>query len=192
MHGYARVSTDEQSLDLQLDALEAKGVQRRLIVTEKVSGALVARPKLDLVFKNLRRGDTLVVWKLDRIARSLVELIRRIDALRKKQCRLVSVTESIDTESAMGQFVVHILGAVAEFERQLIAERTRAGVQARKARGLPVGRQRKLTDAQIAEAQKLRDSGEFVRSIAKQLNVSHATVMNYTRGPNGGRGNRAI
>ena len=188
MHGYARVSTDEQSLDLQFDALKGAGVLERLIVTEKVSGAHLRRPKLDLVMKNLRKGDTLVVWKLDRIARSLKELIKRIEQLRSKQCRLVSLTESIDTESAMGQFVLHILGAVAEFERQLIAERTRAGVAARKARGLPVGRQPILTEEQIAQAQEMRDDGEAVRAIADQFGVSYHTIINHTVGPHGGKG----
>lgn len=137
--GYARVSTDEQSLDLQLDALQRDGCDR-VYHDRGLSGATADRPALGLALKALREGDVLVVWKLDRLGRSLAHLISIIVALERRGVGFRSISEAIDTTSASGRLLFHIMGALAEFERALISERTRAGMNAARARGVHVGR----------------------------------------------------
>ena len=184
--GYARVSTEDQNENMQVDALEKLGCH--LIYVEKVSGASRKRPKLDLAIKNLRHGDTLYVWRLDRLARTVREFHRRVDQIHDKGARLVSLTENFETEKASGAFMMNLLAAVAELERQLTIERTEAGIQAARERGVKFGRERILTDEQVAEAQKMRDERYKVAEVAKHFNVSPQTITNYTVGPQGGVG----
>lgn len=132
--GYARVSTEDQSLDLQTDALTAAGVLSDNLHVEKVSGASNRRPALDLAIKDLRRGDTFVVWRLDRLARSMRQLYARLDQIYAKGAYFQSIQESFDFGTVTGKLVLAVLGAVAEFERQIIAQRTSAGIAALKAR----------------------------------------------------------
>jgi DNA invertase Pin-like site-specific DNA recombinase len=132
--GYARVSTEDQRLDLQLDALRAAGVLPDNLHVEKVSGASAKRPALDMAIKDLREGDTLVVWRLDRLARSMRQLYHRLDQIYAKRANFRSLTENFDFGTISGKFILGILGLVAEFERQIIAQRTKAGIAALKAR----------------------------------------------------------
>ena len=141
--GYARVSTDDQNLSLQTRALDAAGCTR--IFTDKgISGARGSRPGLNAALLALEKGDTLVVWRLDRLGRSLIHLVRLLDELGKKGIHFHSLTENLDTNSAGGRLIFHIMAALAEYERSLISERTKAGMQAAKARGVHVGRPRKV------------------------------------------------
>ena len=128
--GYARVSTEDQNLDLQIDALKAAGVLDDNIHCEKVSGASTKRPALDLAIKDLREGDTLVVWRLDRLARSMRQLYARLDQVYAKGARFRSLCEDFDFGTVSGKLVLGVLGLVAEFERQLIAARTKAAIEA--------------------------------------------------------------
>jgi len=141
--GYARVSTDDQSLDLQIDALENAGCTK-IFRDAGFSGALVSRPALDMVIGCLRRGDTLVTWRLDRLGRSLSHLIALVSDLEGKGVAFKSLSDAIDTRTAGGRLQFHMLGALAEFERALISERTRAGMAAARARGSVIGRPRKV------------------------------------------------
>lgn len=185
--GYARVSTDDQNLDLQLDALRDAGCEQ--IYQEHVSGAAKRRPQLDLALMDLREGDTLIVWRLDRLARSLRDLTRRLEVIERKGAGFKSLTESLDMTTAGGRLILHIMGAIAEFERQLIAQRTSAGMQAKIARGWRPGRKPKLDADMLAEAQELRNAGrsatEIKRQIAKRYGVcvSKQTIYNQTVGP---------
>ena len=141
--GYARVSTDEQNLELQLDALEAAGCKR--VFRDVGSGSLKHRPELDACFDYLRPGDTLVVWRLDRLGRGLKHLIESIDELHAREVGFRSLTEAIDTTTPAGRLQFHIFGALAEFERETIRERTRAGLAAARARGRLGGRPASLS-----------------------------------------------
>src|ERR671917_1025350 len=157
--GYARVSTEEQTLNLQLDALKAAGCEQ--IFTDRVSGARAERPGLTNALGHLRDGDTLVVWRLDRLGRSLPHLIETVTALAARGVGFKSLTESIDTTSSGGKLIFHIFGALAEFERDLIRERTHAGLTAARARGKVGGRPRAEalnTPRQLALARKLYDA----------------------------------
>ena len=133
--GYARVSTNEQNLDLQRDALKKAGISSKNLYTDKITGTKSERPGLEAAISHLREGDTLVVWRLDRLGRSLKHLIETVTALKQQDIAFKSITENIDTSSATGQLVFHIFGALAEFERNLIIERTMAGLDAARARG---------------------------------------------------------
>lgn len=182
--GYARVSTAEQNLTLQTDALEADGCER--IFVETASGAQRDRPELVKALDYMRPGDTLVVWKLDRLARSMRQLIDTMELLQSKGMGLRSLSETIDTTTAGGMLVFHVFGALAEFERAMIRERTRAGLEAARARGHKGGRPRSLTPKNIAMARSmLRDPGITVADVAEALGVSSATL--YRQFP-GGRG----
>jgi DNA invertase Pin-like site-specific DNA recombinase len=183
MVGYARVSTAEQSMKMQIEALQKAGVRLDSIHQEHVSGAASRRPKLEWALKTLRPGDTFTVWKMDRMARSLVDLLKRMDQIKAEGAQFKSLTEEIDTNTPGGRLVFHVLGAIAEFERDLIRERTNAGVKAAMARGVKFGQPPALNPKQIKQAQVLRDKGTSVRTIAKQFKVSHATIYAWTRGP---------
>lgn len=173
--GYARVSTNEQETHLQTDALSGAGCER--IFNEKASGAQRDRPQLARALEYLRAGDVLVVWKLDRLARSLRQLIETVEDLQEREIGFVSLTEGIDTTSPGGKLVFHIFGALAEFEREMIRERTKAGLKAAKGRGRKLGRPAALTDAQIEMARAMRATGKHsMPEIAKQLGVSRATL----------------
>ena len=173
--GYARVSTAEQDPALQLDALQAAGCAR--VWVEHASGARTQRPRLQEVLEHLLPGDTLVVWRLDRLGRSIGDLIAIAQALKARDVGLRSLQESIDTTSPGGQLVFHIFGALAEFERELIRERTRAGLEAARARGRHGGRRSVMTPAKTAAARQMYDSREHtVEAIARALGVSRATI----------------
>lgn len=181
--GYARVSTTEQHLDMQIEALAAAGVSRDNMHVEKVSGATSKRPMLEWALDSLRPGDTLVVWKMDRMARSLSDLIARVQQIEAAGAQFRSLTEQIDTSTPGGRLVFHVLGAIAEFERDLIRERTRTGVKAAMARGVKFGTAPKLSPKQVQLAQKLRDQGQSIRVIGDQFGVSHSTIRAWTVGP---------
>ncbi|AMT69063.1 recombinase family protein [Mycobacteroides abscessus] len=173
--GYARVSTVEQSTDLQLDALNGAGVER-VFVDEGVSGSVSSRPELDKCLEVLREGDTLVVWRLDRLARSLRNLLELVESLSAKGIHLRSLTESIDTSSASGRLVLSVFGALAEFERALIIERTQAGLQAARSRGARIGRPAAMTDGQVEQARTLVGAGHRVPEVARSLGVGRSTL----------------
>ena len=181
--GYARVSTGEQTLDLQLDALAKAGCEK--IYRETASGAAAERPVLADVVGYLRPGDTLVVWRLDRLGRSLQHLIETIAALAARGIGFKSLTEQIDTTTSGGKLVFHVFGALAEFERDLLRERTHAGLAAARARGRTGGRPKALADAkQVAMAQALYDGGQAdVATICRTLGISRATFYRYVCPP---------
>ena len=173
--GYARVSTLQQDEALQRDALHAAGVDR--IFVDKVSGKLESRPALDDLLEQARPGDTVVVWRLDRLGRSLKHLIETVGALEARGVAFVSLTEAIDTSTPGGRLIFHVFGALAEFERDLIRERTLAGLAAARARGRVGGRPTVWTPAKLSTAKAMHASGDYdVSSIAKVLGVSRASV----------------
>ena len=178
--GYARVSTDDQILDLQLDALNAFGCE--VIYQEHASGKSVARPELENTLKSLRSGDTLAVWRLDRLGRSLADLVKIIADLEQRGVSFVSLTEQIRTDSPAGKLVFHLFASLAEFERNLIRERTLAGLQAARARGRKGGRTAKLTAKDQAMAKTLMaDRTTSVCEIARRFGVSRATLYRLAR-----------
>lgn len=176
--GYARVSTVDQKLDLQRDALRKAGCKR--VFTDTASGALTGRTGLAEALSFLREGDSLVVWKLDRLGRSLKHLIETVNELRGRQVGFRSLQEDIDTLTGGGKLVFHVFGALAEFERDLIRERTRAGLQAARARGRKGGRPRVLDQRKLALAQSLHNDPEnSPGDIARVLGVSRSTLYRY-------------
>lgn len=176
--GYARVSTLDQNPALQIDALKAAGCEKLFV--EKASGASRDRPELKAAIDYVREGDTLVVWKLDRLARSLKQLIETVAMLEARGIGLRSLTESIDTTTAGGRLIFHIFGALAEFERTVIRERTKAGLSAARARGRVGGRPAKLSidDLKAAKA-LLGDPTITVADVAKRIGVSPATLYRH-------------
>jgi DNA invertase Pin-like site-specific DNA recombinase len=176
--GYARVSTDDQNLDLQRDALQQAGCS--VIYEETASGKNAARPELEQCRKALRPGDTLVVWRLDRLGRSLHDLVQIVSELEQKGIGFESITERIETENAAGKLVFHVFAALAEFERNLIRERTRAGLAAARARGRKGGRKPKLDNQQVREIRALlRDPEIKVSEVAQRYGVSRTTIYKY-------------
>lgn len=173
--GYARVSTTDQNLDLQRDALKQAQCER--IFEEHASGARDDRPELAAALSHARAGDTLVVYKLDRLGRSIRSLIDFTTSLRERQIEFRSVTDGIDTSTPAGRFYFHILAALAEMERDLIKERVKAGLTAARARGRTGGRRAKLTDKQVAQARKLlEDPNATIKDVAARFNVNRATI----------------
>jgi DNA invertase Pin-like site-specific DNA recombinase len=176
--GYARVSTQDQNPQLQLDALKKAGCERLFI--EKASGAQRDRPELGAALEFMRSGDTLVVWKLDRLARSLKQLIETIEGLEARKVGFRSLTEAIDTTTAGGRLVFQIFGALAEFERQVIRERTVAGLVAARARGRKGGRPPALLPNDLAAAKALlRDPEITVAEVARRLGVVPSTLYRH-------------
>jgi DNA invertase Pin-like site-specific DNA recombinase len=176
--GYARVSTVDQNLALQLDALTEAGCGK--IFIEQMSGAVADRPALHDALEFARSGDTLIVWKLDRLARSMKQLIETIENLRVRGIGFRSLTEALDTTTAQGRLVFHVFGALAEFERSLIRERTQAGLAAARRAGRTGGRPPKLTDDDIEAAKALLAHPDIgVTQIAHRLGVSPATLYRY-------------
>ena len=173
--GYARVSTDDQNLALQLDALRQAGVAQ-IFEDRGVSGTQQARQGLQKALGALQRGDVLVMWRLDRLGRSLAHLIETVNALKARGCGFRSLTEAIDTSTANGELVFHLFGAMAQFERALVAERTRAGLAAARQRGVKLGRRRALTPRQVEHARQLIEAGESVTPIARSLSVDRTTL----------------
>lgn len=188
--GYARVSSEDQNLHLQKDALKQAGCER--IYEEKESGGKADRPELLRLLDALRTGDTLVVWRLDRLGRSLKHLIQTVEDLEAGGVGFQSVTEAIDTTTSGGKLVFHIFAALAEFERALIRERTRAGLAAARERGRQGGRPKVVSDDKRKMAQVLRDDPtQSIQSICKTLGIARTTFYRYTRGkaesPTGGK-----
>lgn len=180
--GYARVSTDDQNLDMQRDALTAAGCS--VIYEETASGKGTARPELEQCRKALRPGDTLIVWRLDRLGRSLPDLVQIVAELEQKGIGFESITERIETGSAAGKLVFHVFAALAEFERNLIRERTNAGLAAARARGRAGGRKPKLDEKDVKEIRALwRDKSIPVADIARRYGVSRTTLYKHLDGP---------
>jgi DNA invertase Pin-like site-specific DNA recombinase len=178
--GYARVSTSEQTLDLQKDALTSAGCTK--IYTDTASGAQTDRPGLLEAISYVRAGDTLVVWKLDRMGRSLKDLIARITDLNDRKIGFKSVTENIDTTTSGGKLIFHIFGALAEFERDIIRERTNAGLEAARTRGKFGGRPKALSPEKIKLAKRLyADTSTSVTEICKILGISRYTLLRYVK-----------
>ncbi len=187
--GYQRVSTDDQHLHLQRDALVKAGVDPSRIYEDKLSGAKTNRPGLEHAIRAAREGDVLVVWRLDRLGRSLKDLIHIAERLEEKGVGLRSLQEQIDTTSAAGRLFFHMMGALAEFERNLIRERTRAGLDAARRRGKKPGRKRKLREQDLVAAKALlADESITVVEVAERLGVSPATLYRELPGGRSGVG----
>jgi DNA invertase Pin-like site-specific DNA recombinase len=179
--GYARVSTTDQDPALQLDALKEAGCIK--VFVDTASGSLDRRPELDRMLDQLRQGDTVVVWRLDRLGRSLRHLISLIEDFEERGVGFKSLTESMDTTTPGGRLIFQIFGAMAEFERSIIRERTRAGLDAARARGRKGGRPTVMTPEKTKIARALYDSKQYtVETIAKELGVSRKTVYRHLAG----------
>lgn len=179
--GYARVSTQEQDPALQHDALEQSGCD--MVFTEKASGAQRERPQLTAALDYMRPGDTLVVWKLDRLARSLRQLIETVEMLEDRGIGFRSLTEALDTTSPGGKLVFHIFAALAEFERGIIRERTKAGLAAARARGKVGGRPPALSSSDLTAVKALlRDPNISVEEAARRMGVSPSTLYRHLPG----------
>ena len=173
--GYARVSTDEQSDNAQIDALKAAKCER--IYREKYSGRSKSRPELERMIDVLREGDVIVVQRLDRLGRSLKDLIELLESFKSRQVQFISLNENIDTTTAVGELAFHMIGSIAQFERRLISERTKAGLDAARARGRKGGRKAKLTPADIKKAKAMLSDPEMTKSeVAEHFKVSRPTL----------------
>ena len=181
--GYARVSTQDQDLSLQLDALNAAGCGK--IYKEKITGSTRERPELQKLLDQLREGDVVVIWKLDRLARSLKDLVNLVNEIQEKGGALHSLNDQIDTTTPHGKFTFHVFAALAEFERDIIRERTKAGLVAARARGRVGGRPRGLSKKaqhKAIIAERLYQERELtVKEICEQLSISRGTLYNYLR-----------
>ncbi|WP_152208634.1 recombinase family protein [Marinobacter changyiensis] len=173
--GYARVSTQDQNPDLQVDALEKAGSEQ--IFQETITGKSRERPELSQCLRTLRKGDVLVVWKLDRLARSLKDLVEIVQDLHDREIGFKSLTESIDTTSSGGRLVFHIFGALAEFEHDLIRERTIAGLKAARARGRKGGRKPAMSDSDIRKAAAMLSDSQITKTgVAAHFGVTRTTL----------------
>ena len=175
--GYARVSTQDQNLDLQIDALTKAGCKK--IFDDKISGSRAERPGLAKALEMLREGDTLAVWKLDRLGRSVRNLVDLVGELHKQGVQFKSLTDAIDTGTPSGRFFFHVMASLAEMERELTIERTRAGLEVARQLGRKGGRKRQMTDSKIASAKKLLTSGVPPRDVARNLGVSIPTLYRW-------------
>jgi len=172
--GYARVSTDDQDAALQVAALKAAGAEK--IYKETASGGRWERPELHRLLENLRKGDTLLVWKLDRLSRSLLDFLRVLSAVEAAGAGFQSLTEKVDTTTAAGRMLAQILGSFAEFERSMLRERTKAGLKAARGRGRVGGRPSKLSTVQRTEALKMLRAGRGQAEVARLFKVSPSTM----------------
>jgi DNA invertase Pin-like site-specific DNA recombinase len=175
--GYARVSTEDQNLALQLDALKKVGCER--VFSDKISGTRTNRPGLNDVLSHLRAGDALAVWKLDRLGRSVKGLVDLVTALEGKGIHFQSLTEGINTRTAAGRFFFHVMASLAQMERELLVERTRAGLAAARRLGRIGGRKRRMTEVKVRTARKLLDGGTPPRDVAQSLGVSVPTLYRW-------------
>ena len=175
--GYARVSTQDQNLELQRDALNKAGCKK--IFEDKISGARADRPGLVMALEILREEDTLVVWKLDRLGRSVKQLVGLVSDLQKQGIQFKSLTDSIDTSTPSGRFFFHVMASLAEMERELIVERTHAGLETARKYGRKGGRKPKMTESKIESAKKLLASGIPPKDVAKNLGVSIPTLYRW-------------
>lgn len=179
--GYARVSTEDQTLDLQLDALLGAGCEN--LYREQASGKNTSRPELDNCLRALRASDTLTVWRLDRLGRNLADLVKIVNELEAKGVAFESLTEQINTASPSGKLVFHLFASLAEFERNLIRERTLAGLKAARARGRTGGRPKKLSEKEVSMAQTLMsDPKNDISEIAERFGVHRSTLYRLTKG----------
>ncbi|MDA1657888.1 recombinase family protein [Bacillus cereus group sp. TH150LC] len=177
--GYARVSTKKQSLDMQLDELKRYGCEE--IITEKESGAKKDRKELHLLLSKLRKDDTLVVYKLDRLGRTMHQLVNLLQEFNEKGIHFVSIKDGIDTSTTMGRFLFHIFGAMAEMEREVINERVISGVAAAKARGREGGRKKAHTPQQIQGMMEMLASGKTKIEVCEMFDVARATLYRYIK-----------
>ena len=181
--GYARVSTKDQRLDVQKEALTRSGCD--LTFDDTLSGKVHNRPGLERALDKLRDGDTLVVWKLDRLGRSVKQLVDLVSYFEKEEINLVSLTDSIDTSTPAGRFFFHVMASLAEMERELTIERTRAGLETARLHGRKGGRRRLMTDGKLEAARSLLASGLPPREVASNLGVSIATLYRWLPAENG-------
>ncbi|MDQ5988609.1 MAG: DNA-invertase hin [Syntrophus sp. SKADARSKE-3] len=177
LFGYARVSTFDQNIDLQEDALRKAGCEK--VFSDKTSGSKKDRPGLNDAISHLRTGDTLVIWKLDRLGRSLKNLIDLTSQLEGMGVHFQSITDGIDTKTPAGRFFFHVMAALAQMERELIIERTKAGLAAARERGRKGGRKRAMTDSKLAAAKKLLAEGSPPKDVAHDLGVSIPTLYRW-------------
>ena len=175
--GYARVSTEAQSLALQLDALAQAHCQR--VFTDKASDTNSNRPGLTEALSHLREGDVLVIWKLDRLGRTVKGLVDFVSELADRGVQFLSLTDGIDTATPTGRFFFHVMASLAQMERELLVERTNAGLEAARQRGRLVGRKRRMTPSKIDAAKKLLASGVSPREVAQNLGVSVPTLYRW-------------
>lgn len=175
--GYARVSTQDQNLDLQIDALTKAGCKK--LFQEKMSGSRAARPEFSKALDALREGDTLVVWKLDRLGRSVKNLVDLVGELHKQGVQFKSLTDAIDTATPSGRFFFHVMASLAQMERELTVERTRAGLETARRLGRKGGRKRRMTDSKIESAKRLLANGMPPRDVALNLSVSIPTLYRW-------------
>lgn len=179
--GYARVSTQDQNLELQRAQLTEAGCER--IYTDELSGTRTDRPGLTEALDYARPGDTLVIWKLDRLGRSMPHLVEIAQDLEQREIHLRSITDQIDTSTAAGRFFFHVMAALASMERDLIVERTNAGLEAARDRGRVGGRRRKMTETKIESAQTLLAQGQSPADVAASLGISRATLYRHVPPP---------
>jgi DNA invertase Pin-like site-specific DNA recombinase len=175
--GYARVSTQDQNLDLQIEALTNAGCEK--LFHDRTSGSRAERPGLSKVLETLREGDTLVVWKLDRLGRSVKNLVDLVSALQKQGIQFKSLTDAIDTGTSSGRFFFHVMASLAQMERELTVERTRAGLEVARKLGRKGGRKRRMTDSKIESAKRLLANGVPPRDVALNLSVSIPTLYRW-------------
>ena len=175
--GYARVSTQDQNLDLQSEALTKAGCEK--IFNDKISGSRAERPGLTKALEMLREGDTLVVWKLDRLGRSVKNLVDLVGELHQQGIQFKSLTDAIDTGTPSGRFFFHVMASLAEMERELTVERTRAGLEVARQLGRKGGRRRQMTESKIESAKKLLANGVPPRDVAMNLGVSVPTLCRW-------------
>jgi DNA invertase Pin-like site-specific DNA recombinase len=187
LHGYARVSTDEQDLAMQIEALAKAGVDRDHIYTDKRSGKDMRRGGLQDVLSMMRRGDVLVVWRFDRLSRSLRDLLHVFDDLQERGIQLRSLHEQLDTTTPMGKLMFQLAGMLAEFERALIAQRTAAGMATAKSNGKKFGPPRKLDKVKLTRAIKLLREGKDVKTVARRFGVSVVTLRDRVLEENNGK-----
>lgn len=177
--GYARVSSDRQKLFLQVDALQEYGVDE--IITDKVTGTKIIRKGLDELLLKLRKGDTLVVWKLDRLGRTMFQLVNLLNDFKEKEINFVSIKENIDTSTTMGKFLFHIMAAMSEMEREVINDRVRSGLESAKARGRKGGRKKAHSDDKIKIMLRMNKDGYSKKEICESMNVSRTTLYRYIK-----------
>lgn len=177
--GYARVSTEEQNLDMQIAALKRAGVDPRAIYAETRSGVSTRRPARDFAVKHCRAGYTFVTWKLDRVGRSLKDLLNFLEMLEERGVKFRSIQDNIDTSTAVGRLITAVIGAISEFERELTKERTQAGVKRAQERGVRFGREPKIGPKQEAEIEKLIAADEPLSMIAERYKVTVTTVRRH-------------
>jgi DNA invertase Pin-like site-specific DNA recombinase len=176
--GYARVSTEDQRMDMQVDALIAAGVSPDHIFQESISGVKSKRPELQSCLKALRKGDTLVIFKLDRLGRSVVELLKLVTDLEARGVAILSIRDAIDTKTAVGRVMFHMLAAFAQFERDIISERTKAGMKAARARGHRGGRKSKIDSHKLKGIiAMLSDPTVLMEDVAKTFGVGRSTIQ---------------